>query len=579
MNKVTLLVFTICVVVLGCVQEEPSHDPKPVLTFQTPDQLICHLESSCFNPAKSSIDIKFPLADGTYIRQSGAFQYTSSDQSIAVADGASLILRSIGECTITVTQYAAPGFNASGSASYKLIVMKKLDPIPTLTWFQSKYYDLSQPLYRAPGDTIKNPATSAIVNGGKIMYFSSDTATARVDSIGNIYCRKAGITKITAMQLAKDDFNQQMDITCDVTVDPFSVITFSEGKNYVTVMESGLKYQNRPISTIQNGGQFNWEFDFNMVRINYAGELELLKPGVTNVTVIQEAKQGVNSRSSGTYQLTIEPPVIALQFENGNDLTVSTVGAKIFRNQVSNLYSEYFKFLNYSSSDNFIATVDNEGIISATNPGTATISATLTNAGAFQDATASYVLHVINYPLPSLFWQMSCCYVCFVDPSSSVCQNKISSSISQGGAIEYSVDNTSIATVDKDTGVITPLTVGYVNIIAEQKEMIGVNGYAQVKTLLTILKNPAKMPILQFQKGTTYTCYVGSSECQNVASSSIPAGGTIIYSSSDPQIATVDYTGKVTTLKAGVCIISAKQLEGVLLNLEATLSYTLTVLE
>ncbi|MEI9921946.1 MAG: IPT/TIG domain-containing protein [Bacteroidota bacterium] len=90
--------------------------------------------------------------------------------------------------------------------------------------------------------------------------------------------------------------------------------------------------------------------------------------------------------------------------------------------------------------------------------------------------------------------------------------------------------------------------------------------------------NPDPIPVLSFAH-PTLSCQIGSSAaCSNVATSSIPAGGAISYSSSNTAVATVDATtGAVTPVNAGTATVTATQAVKPGANGAATTTYTLTI--
>ena len=83
------------------------------------------------------------------------------------------------------------------------------------------------------------------------------------------------------------------------------------------------------------------------------------------------------------------------------------------------------------------------------------------------------------------------------------------------------------------------------------------------------------VPTLTFATPTALSCSAG---CSNVATSSIPSGGVISYSISDPSIATVNATtGAITPVSAGVATVTATQATLAGKNAQGTATYALTI--
>jgi DNA-binding beta-propeller fold protein YncE len=90
--------------------------------------------------------------------------------------------------------------------------------------------------------------------------------------------------------------------------------------------------------------------------------------------------------------------------------------------------------------------------------------------------------------------------------------------------------------------------------------------------------DPDPVPTLTFA-ATTLSCQIGNpAACSDIATSSIPGGGTITYTSSNPAVATIDAnTGVVTAVSAGTATVTATQAAKPGANQERTATYALTI--
>jgi len=156
--------------------------------------------------------------------------------------------------------------------------------------------------------------------------------------------------------------------------------------------------------------------------------------------------------------------------------------------------------------------------------------------------------------------------------------NTASSTLSGGsyGAISYSSANTSVATVNTSTGVVTPMSVGTVVITATQAAT-GANAHASQSYTLTV--HALSIGVLSFSTPTSATVSMDAT-LTNTATSTLSGGsyGTISYSSGNTTVATVNAsTGVVTPVAVGTAVITATQTAVAGVNAQVTQTYTVTV--
>jgi len=134
-------------------------------------------------------------------------------------------------------------------------------------------------------------------------------------------------------------------------------------------------------------------------------------------------------------------------------------------------------------------------------------------------------------------------------------------------SIEWGSRNASIASIDKETGVVTGVEVGEVQVyvIADGKTAI---------CELTVTAAPIRVETIELNK-TEMALFVGKSE--TLTATIAPENATyptVTWKSSDEAIATVDETGKVTAVAEGTAIITATADEK-----EATCTVTVSIPE
>ncbi len=178
-------------------------------------------------------------------------------------------------------------------------------------------------------------------------------------------------------------------------------------------------------------------------------------------------------------------------------------------------------------------------------------------------------------PVPTLTFATPSALTCQIG-STAACMNTVSSSITNGGAITYSITPVIVATIDASTGAITPVAAGTATVTATQAALAGKNESASATYTLTITA-PDPVPTLTFAAGP-YACSVGNTTCAWAATSSVTGGGAITYSIIPTTVATINATtGAITPVAAGTATVTATQAALKGKNATASATYTLTV--
>ena len=230
--------------------------------------------------------------------------------------------------------------------------------------------------------------------------------------------------------------------------------------------------------------------------------------------------------------------------------------------------------ITYTSSDPLIASVDLNGLITANNIGSVTITGDQAMNGILPAQTATYTV-TVNPASPG-----DAAYTA-LSAGSDVTKRFGEANFTQvatggnGGAITYSSATPAVATVDSNTGEVTIVGVGSVVITAT--EAASTNFAGQTATY-TVTVNPASSGDAAYTAlaaGSDVTKAFGEANFTQAATGG--NGGAITYSSATPAVATVDSnTGEVTVVGAGSVVITAT--EAASTNFAGqTATYTVTV--
>lgn len=201
----------------------------------------------------------------------------------------------------------------------------------------------------------------------------------------------------------------------------------------------------------------------------------------------------------------------------------------------------------WSSSNTSVATVDSSGSVLAKSAGSARITATAADGSGISD----YVdISVYNILVSSLSIS--------VDPlmvpvgQQTTAQATVEPSNATDKSVFWTSADTSIATIDPDSGVITGVSAGTVRIVAAANDEGGVGRYAYVTVTadspvesIAVELDPAEVTVGDPSRATATV---------------LPADAwsmAVIWSSSDESVATVNEDGVITTHAPGEATITA----------------------
>lgn len=219
------------------------------------------------------------------------------------------------------------------------------------------------------------------------------------------------------------------------------------------------------------------------------------------------------------------------------------------------------KSVTWSSNNTAVATVDNNGNVSALAPGTATITVTTTDGN--KTATCTVTVTAPPAPIDVQSISMKSATTIGIGASETLTVTYNPADANTNKALTWSSSNTSFATVDAN-GTVTGVAAGTATITATtangKTATCSVTVQALAVTGVSLNKTSAS---LQIGESETLTATVTPADATNK---------NITWESSNPAVATVN-NGQVKAIAEGSATITVKTVDG---NKTATCSVTVT---
>lgn len=458
-------------------------------------------------------------------------KWTSSKPEIATVGGAgvsgstaSVKITALKEGTTKVTYEATDGSGVKGS--FEVVVsplIKTLELSPNVKVISTT----------STGESFKVIVTPEDAGNQVLDWSSSDESVCTVDKNGKLYPKKKGTCIITGT--AKDGTGISASATVRVAAPASSV---SIDKDQATI-NGGKTITLKATVTTTDGETYNnveWTSgDTNIATVDQNGVVTAKYPGkvVIKATALDGTYQGATCVITVVQGVTgVELPEFA-SVSTGDKITLTAV---VLPDYSSN------KDVTWSSSDETIATVDQNGVVTGKKEGQVTISCTTKDGG-----------YVAN------------CKVTVVISANSVTLNKTSMTIQAGynfqlratvypetatnKAVTWSSSDERLARVNEN-GLVSALAGGTVTITATT-----VSGGYTAKCTFNILQDPSGIE-LDYNVRNMYIGQVATITAYVLPETATSRGVT--WTSSNSKIVTVTSTGMVTALSPGTAIITAK---------------------
>lgn len=456
---------------------------------------------------------------------------------IAVDSQGNIMAVGVGTAKITVT-----AVDGGWSASVTITVKAAGPTAVTGVKLDKTSLDMSV------GETVKLTATvepSDADNKG-VSWKSSASDVATVDNNGNVNAVKAGTATITVT--TKDG---EKTAACQVTVNPayVPVTGVTLNKTSLTLVKGS---EETLVATVLPGDASNKKVSWKSSNTNVAtvddnGKVTALIVGTATITVTTD-----EGNKTATCELTVTPATVAVTSVslNKTSLTLTegnseTLTATVQPTNATN------KYVNWSTSDASVATVNSYGVVTAVKAGTATIKVKTADGNKTATCTVTVNAATVNVPVTGVSLNLP--LIWDIVGETHQLTATVSPSNATNKSVTWSSSNTSVATVSS-TGLVTLKSKGSAKITVTTVDG-GFTATISVQVESAVTGVTLNRTSLSMHPGdeATLTATIQPADAFNQ---------TVTWTSSDPTVASVNNSGKVIAKKEGTTDITVTTQEG-----------------
>ncbi len=512
---------------------EKAKTTQPWSRFQNIEPIPIAPTDISLNPKGALLEVSDTIQFEVIYYPTNAYEkalWQSSMESVVKVDEKGLVTAvSPGQSIITVTT------NETGlSASCFVVVKPSSAGSITLD-----YEDVSLNI----GETVKLTATvlPEEASDKSVSWASSDPGIASVDENGTVTAVTSGKTTITA---TINDAGLSASCTVTVNAKPAESITLDHENVSLNIGET-LKLIATVLPDNASDKSVTWvSSDSVIASIDESGLVTAISEGAATIT----ATTNDGSELTASCAVTVNPKLagsITLDHEN----VTLTAGETIKLTATVLPDDAPDKSVTWVSSDPGIASVDENGLVTAISYGETTITAT-TNDGS--ELTASCIISVREIYVESITLNIESATI-EVGETVQLIATVLPENASDRSYVWESGDE-NIATIDEN-GLVTAVSVGETLILAKTNRGSASGAVLGAWFKLTVIPKGSRSITLDYEN---VSLNVGETVklTATVQPDDIP-DKSVSWVSSDPGVASVDENGLVTAVSFGQAIITA----------------------
>ena len=468
--------------------------------------------------------------------------WSSSDEAIATVDADGKVTAvAVGKATITAT--AASGISAT------CVITVAETPAGGITIDKDALGITGDNLEMRVGDVkaIKVAVTPETTTDKSVTYESSDPTVASVDEGGNVTALSLGSTIITITAKSNTEVKATLNVT--VVATPAGAISLNKTEASLKATETvDLVATILPETTTDKSVTWT-SSDEAIATVDADGKVTAVAVGKATITAT--AASGI----SATCVITVtETPAGGITIDKdalgitGDNLEMRVGDVKAIKVVVTP-ETTTDKSVVYGSSDPAIASVDEDGNVTALSLGTTTITIT---AKSNTDVKATLIVTVVATPAGAISLNKTEASLKATETVDLVAT--ILPETTTDKSVTWTSSDEAIATVDAD-GKVTAVAVGKATITATAASGISAT------CVITVAETPAGGIIIDREAlgitGDNLEMRVGDVKAiKVVVTPETTTDKSMVFESSDPAVASVDEGGNVTALSLGSTIIT-----------------------
>ena len=512
--------------------------------------------------AKATFDLtvgETALIEATKVpaEAAGTLTYSSAAATTASVDVNGLITAATpGSTTITVTGLKKDGVT---KVTKTILVNVKAADVPALTDISLN----SESFVLAPGGTATIEATKVpAAAGGTFNYVSNNTAVATVNSYGKITAQAKGDAIVTVSvpgtSIARTVAVKVVDDGEYALIYQGGVIEVKIGDTSKSVDWNKFKLSKGSAASSDAYRLIGYESeDESVVKVDSNGNLQGLSVG--SVYVIATARVGDNTDVTAKVLVNVvdaSAPALTDLYVNSESMEMAPGTNALIK--AEKIPAAASGTIIYATNNANVAKVNDSGVITAVGKGDAVITVSVTGTSIVK-TIAVKVVDPAEYTLKYTG------QIIDLDNGATgkIAENsfklyKNQTEVAEAFVIEgYISKDESVAKVDGN-GNVQALSVGSTNIIVTAR----LNDVRVSAEVLVNVKEPAAVLTDLQVNMLTYKLTPGQTAQIVAAKEPAEAKGTIVYSTSDSTIVSVDENGLMTAVKAGKAKVKIAVVDG-----------------